>query len=324
MAENFKEKFSALGEKLKVGGSDMSRKMSERMNSLGGKMKELFLVPTPADKMVEEATAENLDGPDWGRNLEICDQVNHERISGQDAVRAIKKRIMIKHPTVQILALTLLETCVKNCDKMFSEVASEKVLDEMVKLIDDRQTSIESREKALKLVEAWGESSDELRYLPVFEETYKSLKSRGVKFPGRDNESLAPIFTPPQSAPITSSNRGVSNRGLALWGGDFEAPSSDPADPANVKETLDKVLEKYDQASAPGTTPTSTAPSAPATTDVNRTASPAFTSVPAHEEPEDLLTGDSLGELHLEDSYAARCESRENVELSDIVFARRQ
>jgi hypothetical protein len=25
------------------------------------------------------------------------------------------------------------------------------------------------------------------------------LKSRGVRFPGRDNESLAPIFTPPRS-----------------------------------------------------------------------------------------------------------------------------
>lgn len=28
----------------------------------------------------------------------------------------------------------------------------------------------------------------------------QSLKSRGIRFPGRDNESLAPIFTPPRSA----------------------------------------------------------------------------------------------------------------------------
>jgi len=27
----------------------------------------------------------------------------------------------------------------------------------------------------------------------------KSLKSRGIRFPGRDDESLAPIFTPPRS-----------------------------------------------------------------------------------------------------------------------------
>ncbi|KAJ6681842.1 TOM1-LIKE PROTEIN 1 [Salix koriyanagi] len=47
------------------------------------------------------------------------------------------------------------------------------------------------------LIEAWGESTSELRYLPVYEETYKSLKSRGI--PGRDNDSLVPIFTPPLS-----------------------------------------------------------------------------------------------------------------------------
>jgi len=35
----------------------------------------------------------------------------------------------------------------------------------------------------------------------VYEETYKSLRSRGIRFPGRDDESLAPIFTPPRSVP---------------------------------------------------------------------------------------------------------------------------
>uniref|UniRef100_A0A6N2L2Z2 GAT domain-containing protein n=1 Tax=Salix viminalis TaxID=40686 RepID=A0A6N2L2Z2_SALVM len=48
------------------------------------------------------------------------------------------------------------------------------------------------------LIEA-GESTSELRYLPVYEETYKSLKSRGIRFPSRDNDSLVPIFTPPHS-----------------------------------------------------------------------------------------------------------------------------
>jgi hypothetical protein len=97
------------------------------------------------------------------------------------------------------LALVLLETCTKNCEKTFSEVAAERILDEMVKLIDDPQTGVNIRNKSLMMIEAWGESTSELRYLPVYEETYKSLKSRGIRFPGRDNESLAPIFTPPRS-----------------------------------------------------------------------------------------------------------------------------
>ncbi|KNA07092.1 hypothetical protein SOVF_175110 [Spinacia oleracea] len=102
--------------------------------------------------------------------------------------------------------MVLLETVVKNCEKDFTEVASERVLDEMVKLIDDPQTVIMNRNKALILIESWGESSNELRYLPGFEETYKSLRSRGIRFPGRDDESLAPVFTPPRSVPEAEVN----------------------------------------------------------------------------------------------------------------------
>jgi hypothetical protein len=41
----------------------------------------------------------------------------------------------------------------------------------------------------------------------------QSLKSRGVKFPLRDPESLAPIFTPPQSVPrATTEGNDLSQR----------------------------------------------------------------------------------------------------------------
>lgn len=36
-----------------------------------------------------------------------------------------------------------------------------------------------------------------LSYLMIIH--LQSLKSRGIRFPGRDTESLAPIFTPPRS-----------------------------------------------------------------------------------------------------------------------------
>ncbi|KAL5767505.1 hypothetical protein ACOSQ2_014288 [Xanthoceras sorbifolium] len=199
MSDNLMDKVSAFGERLKIGGAEVSRKMSESMSQMSFKMKELFQGPNPADKLVEDATSEALEEPDWAMNLDLCDLINTERINSVELVRGIKKRIMLKNPRVQYLAMVLLETCVKNCEKAFSEVAAERVLDEMVKLIDDPQTVVNNRNKALMLIEAWGESTGELRYLPVYEETYKSLKSRGIRFPGRDNESLAPIFTPPGS-----------------------------------------------------------------------------------------------------------------------------
>ncbi|KAJ7982672.1 TOM1-like protein 2 [Quillaja saponaria] len=209
MSDNLMEKVNAFGERLKIGGAEVGRKMSEGMSSMSFKVKELFQGPTQADKLVEDATSEALDEPDWAMNLELCDMINSEKINSVDLIRGIKKRIIIKNPRVQYLALVLLETCVKNCEKAFSEVAAERVLDEMVKLIDDPQTVVNNRNKALILIEAWGESSSELRYLPVYEETYKSLKSRGIRFPGRDNESLAPVFTPPRSVSAPESDIGL-------------------------------------------------------------------------------------------------------------------
>lgn len=156
MSDNLMEKLSALGERLKIGGAEVGRKMSAGMTLMSFKVKELVQGPNQVDKVVEDSTAETLDEPDWATNLELCDMVNHDRINSVDLIRGIKKRIMLK-----------------NCEKAFSEVAAERVLDEMVKLIDDPQTVVNNRNKALTLIEAWGESSDELRYLPVYEETYK-------------------------------------------------------------------------------------------------------------------------------------------------------
>ncbi|KAK1298928.1 hypothetical protein QJS10_CPB14g00031 [Acorus calamus] len=206
MSDNLMEKVNAFGERLKISGTEVGRKMSAGMSSMSFKMKELFQGQNPSDRVVEEATSEVMEEPDWATNLEICDMVNTGKINSVDLIRGIKKRIMLKNPRVQYLALVLIETFVKNCEKGFSEVAAERVLDEMVKLIDDPQTVVNNRNKALVMIEAWGEASDELRYLPVYEETYKSLKSRGIRFPGRDNESLSPLFTPPRSAAAPDPN----------------------------------------------------------------------------------------------------------------------
>ena len=105
---------------------------------------------------MEEATADTLDEPDWAPNLELCDMINHDRINSLELIRGMKKRIMMKVPRVQYFGLVLLETISKNCEKAFLEFAAERVLDEMVKIVDDLQT-VNNRNKALILIEAWGE-----------------------------------------------------------------------------------------------------------------------------------------------------------------------
>ncbi|XP_068665893.1 TOM1-like protein 2 [Aristolochia californica] len=181
-----KLKLAAIGERLKTGGAQMSRKVS-------GKMKEFLQVQTLEAKMVDEATSENLPEPNWGLNLRICALLNAEELSGPEVVRALKKKITSKSMISQRFSLDLLEACAMNCDKVFSEIASEKVLEEMVRMIDNPQTHFSNRERALQLIKAWGESSD-LGYLPVFQQTYLSLKERGVPFSGEHTSNLEELM----------------------------------------------------------------------------------------------------------------------------------
>ncbi|RZC68869.1 hypothetical protein C5167_033439 [Papaver somniferum] len=167
-----KLKLSGLGERLKTSGAQMGRMVS-------GKMKEILQTPTQESKVVDEATSDNLEEANWGLNLRICSWLNSEEFSGTEVVRAIKKKISGKNTVSQRLSLDLLETIAMNCEKVFSEIASEKVLDEMVKMIDSPQTHHSNKLRGLQLIRAWGESQD-LAYLPVFRQTYESVKGRAI------------------------------------------------------------------------------------------------------------------------------------------------
>lgn len=182
----FGERLKIGGERLKVGGAEMGRKFS-------GKMKEILQGQSQEAKMVDEATSESLEEPNWGLNLRICNLLNSEEFDGSEVVRTIKKKISGRSPISQRLSLDLLEACAMNCEKVFSAVASEKVLEEIVKMIDNPQTQYGNRQTALQLIEAWGKSED-LSYLPVFKQTYLNLKSREMPNEQKDGSS-AQLFS---------------------------------------------------------------------------------------------------------------------------------
>lgn len=160
---------SSFSERLKTGSAQMTRLVSTKVRSI--------LQPaTPESKMVDDATSDNLEETDWGTNLRICALINAEEFNGAEVVRAIKRKLSGKSERGRRLGLDLLEACASNCEKVFSEVASEKVLEEMVRVIEDVGCGVGSRRKALELVRAWGENED-LMYLPVFHQTYMVIIS---------------------------------------------------------------------------------------------------------------------------------------------------
>lgn len=71
----------------------------------------------------------------------LCVQThfNHACFSGRDAIRAIRKRLQSqigRNNAIVMYTLTVLETCVKNCDNRFKALACQKdFVNELVKLM---------------------------------------------------------------------------------------------------------------------------------------------------------------------------------------------
>ncbi|KAG6433719.1 hypothetical protein SASPL_105334 [Salvia splendens] len=149
---------------------------------------------------VDKATSEFLIGPDWTLNMEICDVVNSNQMLAKDVVKAVKKRLQHKNPKVQLLALTLLETIVKNCgDFVHFQIAEKNILPEMVKITD-----MHVRDKVLTLIASWNEAFSGLgaRY-PQYSMAYEDLRRFGVHFPRRPPDA-APIHTPPATHAVST------------------------------------------------------------------------------------------------------------------------
>ncbi|XP_057517635.1 TOM1-like protein 2 [Amaranthus tricolor] len=217
-----KSKLASIGERLKLGGAQMGRTISLKVKE----MKDLLQSPTPESRIVDQATTPTLESPDWGLNLRICSLINAEELSGAEIVKSIKKKINNVGNVEAIamrLALELLEACAMNCEKVFSEIASEKVVEDMVvKLIENPQADRESQVRAMELIRAWGES-DELSYLPIFRQTYENLRKRSMSAQVED-EKYPPVqyslesyidenaVLPPESYPVPGSeSNGLSN-----------------------------------------------------------------------------------------------------------------
>lgn len=150
---------------------------------------------------VEKATSEFLIGPDWTMNIDICDTINSNQWLAKDVVKAVKKRLQHKNPKVQLLALTLMETMVKNCgDNVHFQIAERGILQDMVKTVK-KKTDMHVRDKVLVLLDSWQEAfgGPGGKY-PQYYWAYEELRRAGVEFPKRSLDT-APIFTPPVTHP---------------------------------------------------------------------------------------------------------------------------
>ncbi|KAH9549356.1 hypothetical protein CY35_10G014500 [Sphagnum magellanicum] len=170
-----------------------------------------------ASRRVERATNELLSGPDWSLNLDICDMINNDPGQAKDVIKQLKKRITNKNATIQILALTVFETIMKNCgESVHQQVAEKDVLREMVKIVK-KKSDLRVKDKILELLESWQEAfgGQKGRY-PQYYLAYDELRRAGVKFPERASEPTVPLFSPPHQpqAIVTGYPVGSESAGL--------------------------------------------------------------------------------------------------------------
>uniref|UniRef100_A0A3B5K4J2 Target of myb1 like 2 membrane trafficking protein n=1 Tax=Takifugu rubripes TaxID=31033 RepID=A0A3B5K4J2_TAKRU len=160
---------------------------------------------TPVGQCIEKATDGGLQAEDWTLNMEICDIINETDEGPKDAMRALKKRLCgNKNYREVMLALTVLETCVKNCGHRFHvQVANRDFMDGvLVKIIAPKNNPPTIvQDKVLSLIQAWADAFRSSPDLTGVVHIYEELKRKGVEFPMADLDALSPIHTPQRGTP---------------------------------------------------------------------------------------------------------------------------
>lgn len=160
---------------------------------------------TASSSLPERATDGGLQNEDWTLNMEICDIINETEEGPKDAMRALKKRLSgNKNYREVMLALTVLETCVKNCGHRFHvQVANRDFIDGvMVKIISPKSNPPTIvQDKVLSLIQAWADAFRSSPDLTGVVHIYEELKRKGIEFPMADLDALSPIHTPQRGTP---------------------------------------------------------------------------------------------------------------------------
>ncbi|KAI5361534.1 Putative VHS domain, GAT domain, clathrin adaptor, appendage, Ig-like subdomain superfamily [Septoria linicola] len=154
---------------------------------------------TPLQRYIQQACSPENFEPNLALCLEIADLVNAKKGGApREAAVDICKYINHRNPNVSLLALSLLDICVKNCGYPFHlQISTKEFLNELVRRFPERPpirtTRVQNR--ILELIEEWRrticETSKYKEDLGFIRDMHRLLHYKGYQFPQISREDAA-------------------------------------------------------------------------------------------------------------------------------------
>ncbi|CAD6577391.1 MAG: Vacuolar protein-sorting-associated protein 27 [Tremellales sp. Tagirdzhanova-0007] len=152
------------------------------------------------EELVEKAcSALNLPYPqseDIAVNLEITDMIRSKAVQPKPAMQGLKRRMTSKNARVQMYAVGLIDTCIKNGgDHFLAEIASKEFVDEMSNILRSPLTNPYVKQMALRMFQQWALAFQPKRDLVFLVDVYNELKNSGVAFPPPPSQTSAHLLS---------------------------------------------------------------------------------------------------------------------------------
>ncbi|KUJ10799.1 VHS-domain-containing protein [Mollisia scopiformis] len=155
--------------------------------------------PSQLQRFIQQACSPENFEPNLAMNLEISDLINSKKGNApREAAVAIVNYINHRNPNVSLLALVLLDICVKNCGYPFHlQISTKEFLNELVRRFPERPPIRPTRvqQKILEAIEEWrGTICQTSRYkedLGFIRDMHRLLSYKGYVFPEVRREDAA-------------------------------------------------------------------------------------------------------------------------------------
>eukprot|EP01132_Coremiostelium_polycephalum_P005909 gene5909-7358_t len=152
-------------------------------------------------ELVDKATSDYLVQMDWGTCLQLCDILNNDHQHARTVVKQIIKRFKEKSRVI-LLALELSDSLIQNCECTHVFFGERTYQTELAKLVMNKKSKESVKDKALELIDSWGNAFQQRHDIPGFYENYSFIRTSGYKFPPRRPDAPILNFNQPRDRRI--------------------------------------------------------------------------------------------------------------------------